>query len=124
MNRSLSVVAIVLDGAYANLRETSQRMAVWAVDTPANRATMTQLWSENKDKAPSNDRTLFKVAEGTSKESQLLSKVPTIEMHHPEGTSLLIIGLSETPTLSDGLLELGYSLERRGAALLAIKQEQ
>jgi hypothetical protein len=49
---------------------------------------------------------------------------PSDELPRPSqkkaGTGLLLIGVDETPALRDGLLELGYSLKRRGNALLAI----
>jgi len=121
MNRDPNLVAIILDDEYPELRATSQQMAIWAVDTPANRATMTELWAGAK--APSNDLTLFKTATGVSKDLQLLSKVPTIELHHPDARVLLLIGVGETPALRDGFLELGYSLKKRGDDLLAIKTD-
>lgn len=121
MSRNTSMVAIILDEQCSKLRDLSEQMAVWVVDTPANRAVMTELWKQAE--APSNDLTLFKTTSGLSGESQLLSKVPTIELHHPEATGLLLIGMDETYELREGLLGLGYSLQKRGNDLLATKSD-
>ena len=121
MSRRTDIVAIILDDAYLNLRQLSEQMAVWAVDTPANRASMYELWSEVA--TPGNDLTLFNGGNATSSEC-LPFPVATIEMHHPDATALLLIGLSKTSGLEEGLLQLGYSLEVRGDALLAVQQER
>jgi hypothetical protein len=112
-------VAIVVDEDYSGLAELASLMAVWVVDTPANRQVMERLWKQRESSG--SDLTLFKSTSGLSKEVQIVGQIWAIEMHFPDVDSLLLIGISGTSSLRDSLEKLGYSLEESSDGMLARK---
>jgi hypothetical protein len=113
-------VAVVVDPCYSGLADLRRVMPVWAVDTPSNRSLATQIW-RSPEYSQERGLTLYNIGDVAATEENCLSEIDMIELHHPQTTALLLIGLSDTATLRSGLEELGYSLEKSGGDILACR---
>ncbi len=113
-------VAIVVDPAFSDLAKLLDEMPVWIVDTPTNRANVEKLWPSVKQRWPSIDRlTIYQVSDSRNRENNCLDEVDAVELHHPDATTLFLVGLENTPSLRAGFEELGYGIEITGPALIA-----
>jgi hypothetical protein len=79
----LSTVGLVLDPDYGSaLGWLSERMHVWAVDSPSNRAAAEAIWPAHPRDDPDTSLTLFDASAGGSTPELLTRVLGEIELHH------------------------------------------
>ena len=108
-------VALVLDRDYGEkLNELAPSMAVWIIDSPANKDVAQGLWDIHPE--PEHLITTFKgpsVVDDTCFEGLM----DNIELHHghcsqaPPFRELEVFGLTPTPTVEQVLLAFGFALK-------------
>jgi hypothetical protein len=113
-------VAVVVEPRYDGLALLVSRMPVWIVDSTENKSSATKIWAQKAD-GVSTDLTTFDVQDVSQRTQNCLNILDAIELHHPEMTELLIVGIDDVQSLRKGLLDLGYSLESTEDVLIARK---
>ena len=93
-------------------------MPVWIVESSENKSSAIKIWAR-KSGAPSTDLTAFKVQDVTQRQENCLDIISVVELHHPEMSELLVIGLEGTESLRQGFLDMGYLVENSKNILLA-----
>lgn len=111
-------VAVVVEPQYDELALLVSKMPVWIVESGKNKSSAAKIWARKSD-GPSTDLTTFKVQDISHRQGNCVGIITTIELHHPEMTELLVVGLEVTETLRQELLDMGYLLENGNDFLLA-----
>jgi hypothetical protein len=111
-------VAVVVEPRYDGVALLVSKMPVWIVESSENKSNATKIWAR-KSGAPSTDLTTFKVQDVTQRQENCLNIINVIELHHPEMSELIVIGLEVTESLRQGFLDMGYSVENSKDILLA-----
>jgi hypothetical protein len=111
-------VAVVVEPRYDRLALLVSKMPVWIVESSENKSSAIKIWAR-KSGAPSTDLTTFKVQDVTQRQENCLDIINVIELHHPEMSELLLIGLEATENLRQGFLNMGYLVENGNGILLA-----
>jgi len=89
-----SPVTLILDESYAfRAIEDAKRGPVWLVKSPKNDESAKELW--RKYKGCGSYITVFD-SSGRSAEEACLNVIPDIDLHHPELSELIVIGVSLT----------------------------
>src|SRR3954467_10265950 len=112
-------VAIVVETPCRDLEALAKSMPVWAIDTPENRSIAKPIWEKSAPHNAEQGLTLFDINDPTDREGNCISPIDWVELHHPEITSLLLVGVSVTPALTSQLAECGYTLESTEGMLVA-----
>jgi hypothetical protein len=109
-------VGIVVDPAFGDhLGALAQRMPVWVVDTPANRATAEAHWRAHPGASAATGLTTFRVDIEDRPERWCAEVLGTVVEHHgvyshdPPVTVLLIIGARPGPDLREALAGFGFA---------------
>jgi hypothetical protein len=89
---------------------------VWIVESSENKSSAIKIWAR-KSGAPSTDLTTFKVQDVTQGQENCRDIIGVVELHHPEMSELLVIGLEVTESLRQGFLD--YLVENSKDILLA-----
>jgi hypothetical protein len=113
----LMKVAVVVEPSYDELASLVNKMPVWIVESSENKSSATILRARKSD-APT-DLTTFKVQDVSQRQKNCLGIIDAIELHHPEMSEVLVIGLDDTESVRQGFLNLGYALENKKDALIA-----
>lgn len=112
-------VALVLDSAFGEaLKQLAERLHVWVVDTPANRAVAESVWASEQPFRYNIERgiTTFASKLGKGPEEWCAAFLDTIDMHHDEqshhpGYSVLeVYGLKFTDRLRPKFVDLGFTV--------------
>jgi hypothetical protein len=111
-------VAVVVEPRYDGLASLVSMIPVWIVESSENKSSATKIWARKSD-TPSPDLTTFKVQDVSQRQENCLDIIDVIELHHPEMTELLVIGLEVTESLRQGFLDMGYLVENSNDGLLA-----
>jgi len=108
-------VAIVVDPVYPYLKELSEEMHVWAVDTPANRATTEILWKSAGPYSAYRGLTVFDVNDPAATEKNCLGIIYVVDLHHGELSTgskidaLQVVGTELTEKLREELQTYGFA---------------
>ena len=79
----MSTVSLVLDPDYgSSLGWLSERMHVWAVDSPSNRAAAEAIWPTHPGDDPYTSLTLFNASPGEPTPDLISRLLGEIELHH------------------------------------------
>ena len=115
---SKNTVAIVVDPDFGErLYPLAEKMAVWVVDTPVNRAAAESHWRERPDKSI----TTFKVDPDVSREHWCAGVLGTVLEHQggysqqPPVSSLEIVGARPAPPLLATLADYGFPAVTSGS---------
>jgi hypothetical protein len=111
-------VAVVVEPLYNELAPLVSKMPVWIVESSENKSSATKIWAQKSD-ASQTDLTTFKVQDTSERQENCLDIIKVIELHHPEMSELLVVGLEATESLRQGFLDIGYLLENSNDVLLA-----
>lgn len=117
-------VGLVLDREFGNkVLALSDRMHVWMIDSPTNRAAAEVVWAGNREGDPRNPLehgvTLFKSTTGRTPEEIVVEIMDTISDHHsewehdPPMSELEIHGASDTDAFSSALASVGMVVSAR-----------
>ncbi len=107
-------VAIVLDPAYSQLEQLAERMPIWAVDTPPNRAVAKRLWELRGGADAFQGITLFRVADERDAEGNCVNVIDQVDLHHgvyssgSKIASLTVIGATPSDRLREELSAYGF----------------
>jgi len=107
-------VAIVLDPTYSELEKLAERMPIWAVDTPPNRAVAKRLWDLRGGADAFQGITLFKVADARDVEGNCINLIDQVDLHHSVYSSgskiatLRVIGTTASDRLREELSAYGF----------------
>ena len=108
-------VAIVVDPGYPYLKELSEEMPVWAVNSPANRATAEELWKFAESPNAFRGLTVFDINDTTAAEKNCLNILDMVDLHHGELSSgskigaLRVVGTKLTDKLREELQTYGFA---------------
>lgn len=101
-------VAIVFDPDYGNeLVALANQMAVWVIDSAANRPVADKLWS---DHPPDGRLTTFTESSVQSPENVTMRLLVDVDLHHPDWTTIDVIGCAPNQAISQFVQELGGDL--------------
>jgi hypothetical protein len=110
-------VAVVVEPSYDELASLVSKMPVWIVESNENKSSATTLWTLKSE--AHTDLTTFKVQDVSQRQENCINIVDVIELHHPEMSELLVIGLDDTESVRQRFLSLGYALENEKDTLIA-----
>lgn len=101
-------VAIVFDPDFGSeLASLANRMAVWVIDSAANRPVAEKLWS---DHPPDSRLTIFTEPPDQSPEDLLIDTLADVDLHHPDWTTITVIGRAASQAIAHFVQELGGDL--------------
>jgi hypothetical protein len=110
-------VAVVVEPEFGDkLLALGERIHVWVIGTPVNRASAEALWRNHRG-GPSLDRgaTTFAADPADPRDEVIASMLDTIDLHHgpyshtPPWSVLEVYGTSPTPSLVAALAEFGFT---------------
>ncbi len=112
----LTTVAIVLDDNFgAALQPLAERMPVWIVDSPGNRAAIEGEWTRRRRDGVERELSVFRMIDGLSPADHLVALLRTIDSAHgpaaqePPFTTLLVFGAAPDDALTGAIGSAGGS---------------
>ncbi len=120
-------VAVVVDPDFGErLKELAERMHVWVVDTPANRAVVQRIRSTMLGPSIERGVTVFRANPDQSPDEWAAHVLDMVELHHgeyshdPAVSIIEIHGAPPTHEIRAALSELGFTIvEESGGVVLA-----
>ena len=89
-------IAIVLDEAFsARLASLAESVAVWVVDSPANRPAIESLWTARRTRGAEYDVTVFRTIPGLSAAEHVDGVVRSVERHRSSDDDTPHVGAIE-----------------------------
>ena len=99
MNVPVYTVGIVVDTHFGSrIEQLAQKMPIWVVDTPVNRAAAEQFWRKNSSFTHMQEVTTFKVDLDGTPNDWCCAILLTVDLHHgeysqnPPYRSVVVIG--------------------------------
>jgi hypothetical protein len=115
MTRVPYLVSVVVDREYGSrLRGLLEAGPVWVVDSPVNRDSAENLWTEFRSLNHLEGVTIFKAENDISPAQMLIDEMPTIDLHHrdysadPPYTVIRVVGCEPNPEVRETLEEFGF----------------
>ena len=109
-----TTVAIVLDEHFgAALQQLAERMPVWIVDTPGNRAAIEGEWTRRRRDGVERELSVFRLIDGMSPADHLVALLRTIDAAHgptvqqPAFSTLLVFGAAPDDELAAAIRSAG-----------------
>ena len=79
---------------------------LWVIDSSTNTPVINELWASGV-RYDANSPARFNAVPGRSPEDSAIAFIDTVDTHHPNWTSLEIIGVALSPRLLSAFLEYG-----------------
>jgi hypothetical protein len=119
------IVAVVVDPDFGDrISELAERMPVWIVDTPMNRAASEKHWASG----PQLQVTTFPIDSRLTAETWLVNVLSAIDLHHgeysrdPPYSAVEVFGASLTPAIKTTLGQFGLvNFAERPGGFIATK---
>lgn len=112
----LTTVAIVLDENFgAALQQLAERMPVWIVDSPGNRAAIEGEWTRRRRDGVERELSVFRLIDGLSPADHIVALLRAIDAAHGPAaqespfTTLLVCGATPDPQLAAAIRSAGGS---------------
>ena len=109
------LVALVVDPVFGErLFSIAERMPVWLVDTPKNRAAAEQHWASHPGQSHTDGVTTFKVDPDASPEDWCAGALSAVDLHHgrlshaPPYGAVEVFGATPTPALRAAFSSFGF----------------
>ncbi len=113
-----SRVIIVVDRNFGTkLREIARGIPVWIVATETNTPAIREQWAMRLDDTQFNGITSFKDTPSLTPDLLTESMIEVIDLHHPNLSTLEIIGTTSSAPLLRKLETLGFCLLKRDGPL-------
>lgn len=106
-------VTLVFDGGYGSRNEPDLGEAFWLVDSPANRAIAEQAW---KASATNPNSAVFK-GQQSANAQDVVEKVEEIDLHHPDWSEIIVVGVEPTSELASALEAEGLAMTLASGSL-------
>jgi hypothetical protein len=118
-------VAIVVDTAFgANLEKLAERVHVWVIDTPDNRAVAERMWARAGGRYSLNSGiTTFQAVLNGGPEQNVAEVLATVEEHHPTCDRIEVFGAQPESVVRAEFETWGYiDLAPRPGGFVALKR--
>ena len=101
-------VAVILDPDFGDeLASLVNRMAVWVIDSALNTPVAERLWS---DHPPDGRVTTFAASSAQSPQDVIMGTLVDVDLHHPDWTTIYVIGCAPNQAISQFVQEFGGEL--------------
>jgi hypothetical protein len=109
-------VLISFDENYGGSDQADLGDAFWLVESAANRAAAENAWSQGSTDANS---AVFRLDPDSSSDEQALNRFDDVELHHPDWTEMVFVGISLTQTLRREFSNRGLSISEANGGFVA-----
>ncbi len=126
-------IAVVVDQTFGDkLIELAKHVHVWICDTPVNRQAVQSINAQLEPAGEWNgkDVTTFRISEAETPEEMIISRLPTIDMHHneyshnPGWLEIEVYGTAATPKLRQKLQDYGVTeFHQAGDGFICLRAE-
>lgn len=104
-------IVLVFDVAYGADPQADIGDAFWLVESPSNRALAMKAWQSG---ATDSNSAVFDPPAATPTVRDVLERVRDVELHHPDWTDIVLVGVEPTALVRSALAEAGHKVVSEG----------